>query len=563
MPRPNPTHSANELREICRIIQENGIDVPEAAEHLATFRHSHPSTTGHALDCYLIENLRLTRRSISELEKVNREQHKAILELTSEPLHTAIFLRGPATGAEARRAKVLCRNRELVVGVHPDVQLESLVPGDEVLLNRDDAIVALGDTPAQPGGTLAIMQRRLPDGRILVKAREEQIIMQCLEGAAGAKAGDLVRVNLEAHIAFECIEQPRETASLVTDLPVAHRHQLAGQDETYRRLKLALSAALMDRKKAAAYNLQGRNSILVIGPPGTGKTLMVKVAANELSREHGLKCRFAVVKPGSWNSPWFGEAEANVRREFETLNRLADEEGTIVVVYLDELESTARHRGSGIGHAEDKVTAALLAELDGFRERSNVVIVSSTNRKDLIDAALLERLSSTELLVGRPTASAARAIFDVHLPTTVPYSPNGASAPDTRREIIDVAVSRLYAPNGDAKVAQIKFSDGKQRSVTARELVSGRLIAQVCRNACELAFERDVTSGESGVTVRHMETAVEETIERLRTTLTKVNAGNYLPDLPQDTHVVAVDVVRPAAKRTGYYLNETPPTPGS
>ena len=560
MPRPTST---SELRDVCRIILESGIDVSEAAEHLAAFRASHPSNAANALDSYLIENLRLARRSINDLEKVNREQHKAILELTSEPLHTAVFLRGPATGAEERRTKVLCRNRELVVGVHPEVEIASLVPGDEVLLNRDDAIVAAGDRIAQPGGTLATVQRRLPDGRVLVKAREEQIIMQCLEGAAQSKPGDLVRVNLEAHIAFECIEQPRETASLVSDLPVAHRHQLAGQDETYRRLKLALSAALMDRSKAAAYNLQGRNSILLIGPPGTGKTLMVKVAANELSREHGLKCRFAVVKPGSWNSPWFGEAEANVRREFEALNRLADEQGTIVVVYLDELESNARHRGSGIGHAEDKVTAALLAELDGFRERANVVIVSSTNRKDLIDAALLERLSSTELLVGRPTATAARAIFDVHLPHTLPFSPNGASAPDTRREIIEVAVSRLYAPNGDAKVAQIKFSDGKQRTVTARELVSGRLIAQMCRNACELAFERDVTTGVSGVNVRHMEAAVEETIERLRTTLTKINAANYLPDLPQDTHVVAVDAIRPATRRAGYYLNATPTTPES
>lgn len=556
MPRPTNTNAATELREISRLVHESGIEVNEAVDLIQAFRASQPANATKALDAFFVENLRLSRRSFNELEKINREQHKTILELTSEPLQTAIFIRAARGDVEMRRAKVLCRNRELVVGVHPDVAIESLISGDEVLLNRDDAIVGLGDRPAQPGGIIATVQRRLADGRILVKAREEQIVMQCLEGAANAKPGDLVRVNLEAHFAFECIEQAKETASLVSDLPMVHRNELAGQDETYRRLKLALSAALMDRKKAAAYNLKGRNSILLIGPPGTGKTLMVKVAANELSKEHGLKCRFAVVKPGSWNSPWFGEAEANVRREFETLNRLAEEDGTIVVVYLDEAESISRHRGSGIGHAEDKVTAALLAELDGFRERANVVIVASTNRKDLIDAALLERLSSTELHVGRPTASGARAIFDVHLPQSVPFSPNGPAAPETRREIIDVAVSRLYAPNGDAKVALIKFSDGKQRTVCARELVSGRMIAQVCRNACELGFERDVTAGVPGVSVRHMETAIDEAIERMRTTLTKASVESYLADMPQDSHVVSVDAIRPAAKRTGYYLNQ-------
>lgn len=556
MPRPSNSNAAGELREICQIIHEPSIDCAQAADMVQTFRASQSSGASKALDTYVIENLRLARRSLTEMEKINREQHKTILELTSEPLQTAVFIRPCAGAPDQRRAKVLCRNRELVVGLHPDVAMESLVPGDEVLLNRDDAIVALGERPAQPGGIIATVQRRLDDGRILVKSREEQIVMQCLDGAKDAKAGDLVRVNLEAHFAFECIAQPKETSSLVSDLPLVHRHQLAGQDETYRRLKLALSAALMDRQKAEKYQLKGRNSILLIGPAGTGKTLMVKVAANELSKEYGLKCRFAVVKPGAWNSPWFGQSEENVRREFETLNRLADEDGALVICYLDEVESISRHRGSGIGHADDKTVAAVLAELDGFRERSNVVIVSSTNRKDLIDAALLERLSSIELHVGRPTASGARAIFDVHLPPGVPVSPNGAAAPETRREIIDLAVSRIYAPNGDAKVALIKFSSGAQRVVTARELVSGRLISQVCRNACELAFEHDLTKGRPGVTVRDMEAAVEDAIERMRTTLTKGNAGSYLPDLPQDTHVVSVEPIRPAAKRAGFYLNQ-------
>ena len=555
-----PANPINKLREIDRIIQNPDITVPDAAEMLAGFRDSQPSNAVNALDCHMIDSQRMLRHSFKQLEQLNREQHKAIMELTREPLHTAIFIRVMLAQANASepdskpRAKILCRGRVLVVGVHPELDLASISPGDEVLLNRDETIVAPGDRSTQPGGTLASVERRFSDGRILVKAREEQMVMQCLGSAAEAQAGDLVRVNLESHYAFERIEQPKEPVNLVTDLPMVRREQLAGHDATYRRLRLAMSAALVDRRKASAYGLNGRNSILLIGPSGTGKTLMVKVAAKELSTQHGVQCRFVVVKPGAWGSVWFSQTEANIRREFEAINRLADENGAIVIVYLDEVESISRHRGSGIGHADDKATTALLAELDGFRERSNVVIVSSSNRKDLVDPALLERISAIELPVLRPSAAAAREIFDVHLPQTLMYSPNGAAAPETRREIIEVAVSRLYAPNGAAGIATIKFSDGKQRTVCAREMVSGRLISQICRNACELAFERDVNTGEAGVTVRDMETAVEDAIERLRTTLTRGNAHCYLPDLPQETQVIAVDAIRPAAKRSGYYV---------
>jgi SpoVK/Ycf46/Vps4 family AAA+-type ATPase len=93
------------------------------------------------------------------------------------------------------------------------------------------------------------------------------------------------------------------------------------------------------------------------------------------------------------------------------------------------------------------------------------------------------------------------------------------------------------------------------RTVAARELASGRVIEQICRDARRSAFQRHVDGGEPGLTADDMSEAVSATIERMATTLTPGNAHAYLFDLPQDADVVAVDAVARPAGRSHRYLN--------
>src|SRR5262249_61387600 len=102
-----------------------------------------------------------------------------------------------------------------------------------------------------------------------------------------------------------------------------------------------------------------------------------------------------------------------------------------VVLFLDEIESVGRTRGGLVSHHADRFLAALLAEIDGFAERAGIAIIEATNRKDLVDPALLERLSDVEIAVGRPDMRGARAIFDIHLPATVPAAAAGTRGDTT------------------------------------------------------------------------------------------------------------------------------------
>ena len=125
----------------------------------------------------------------------------------------------------------------------------------------------------------------------------------------------------------------------------------------------------------------------------------------------------------------------------------------------------------------------------------------------------------------------------------------------TRQEIIECAVSALYAPNAASGISELQFRDGTRRTVFARELVSGRLIEQISRAARQAAFRRDIEGGSPGLAPRDMDDAVSAAIERLSTTVTVGNARAYLDDLPQDLDVVRVDPIRRKPRRAYRYVD--------
>ena len=431
-----------------------------------------------------------------------------------------------------------------VVGLGPDLSSESLHPGDEVFLaNAQNVILRKSPFTAPLWGEIATFDRQVSRGRLAIRWRDEELIVAVSAqlNPDGLKPGDPVRFDHEAQMAFERIEAASGERYLLREIPQVPREAVGDQDDNLDQFLWALTAMFIHPDKATAYGLTGRQSILMVGPSGCGKTLMARVGVSEIQRISGVPCRFAVIKPGEWEDPYVGVTQANIRNTFKALREAALD--GYAVLFVDEVESIGRARGNRVGFHDDKFLNAFLAELDGFSDRKNVAIIAATNRKDMIDPALLERLSGMELVVRRPDMQGAEAIFNIHLPPALPFSPNGATAQQTRTEIIATAVSKLYSPNGDNQISTLKFRDGKTRTVAARELVSGRLIEQICRAACNRSFRRDACLGEAGLRIEDMEESVAATIARLRSMLTVQNARSHLSDLPQDMDLVAVEPI--------------------
>lgn len=513
---------------------------------------------GAQLDAFLVGNLDRLAQAVAEA----RESHAKIKQLAESllepPWHPAILLR--SIGDSPRpRALVSYGGAPRVVGVADGVDPASLTVGEEVFLARElNVIVGRSADVAPRCGETAFFERRTADGRLVLKWRDEEIVVDPSASLCGVelRRGEQVRWDRSVWLALERIERDDAQRLLLEEVPDVGREAVGGQEANLDLLLGALTATLVEPELAERYGIGRRHSILMYGPPGCGKTLLARIAAAELRRVSGRRCRIAVVKPAELESPWVGETQHNIRRCFATLREAAADGHAIL--FLDEIEAIGRIRGAAGGLHSDKFLAALLAEMDGFTERAGVAIIAATNRKDLVDPALLERLSDIEIAVGRPDMGAARSIFAIHLGRSLPYSPNGAVADSTRDAIVDLAVSRFYAPNAGNELCTLRLRDGKTRNVRARELASGRTFEQICRAARRSAFLRHARGGEAGLCLADIETAVDEAFDRLATTLSSRNAHSYLADLPEDVDVLSVE---PIARRPGphRFLNSDRP----
>ncbi len=534
----------------------SGLSAEQRMDMLVRRRADSPERSAR-LDQLLLGELEHRDQSLREAS-ANLEKLKEIIDkLTVPPWHTGIFL-GAVETDHGPRPMVQFGNGRHVVNLDDTVSLDKFLPGDEVFLNQDfTALLRRSPFGAPQVGETAVFDRLTEDGRLVVQSRDEELILRAagVLDARSLKSGDLVRWDKGSRMAYERVERAAGRRYFLDEAPDARPDQVGGQRASLQTLLGALKAKLVAPELARLYGLEGQETILMIGPPGCGKTLLARVAAAEIARTSGKKCRFAVVKPGQWEDPYVGVTQRNIRDCFEALGEAAEE--GFAVLFLDEIETAGRLRGASANLHGDKFLGALLAELDGFAGRDGVAIIAASNRKDLVDPALLQRLSGIEISVSRPDRRGAKEIFGIHMSTAIPYTPTGEAAGETREEIIDRGVSQLYSPNGENELCTLRFRDGVTRTVAARELASGRVIEQICRDARRSAFQRHVDGGEPGLTADDMSEAVSAAIERLATTLTPGNAHAYLFDLPQDADVVAVDTVARPAGRSHRYLNRT------
>jgi len=185
---------------------------------------------------------------------------------------------------------------------------------------------------------------------------------------------------------------------------------VAGQDAAKKEVA-ELVDFLRDPERFHKLGAEAPRGVLLVGPPGTGKTLLARALAGEAD------VPFYSTSGSEFIEVFVGVGAARVRKMFEEARERAPS-----IIFIDELDSIGRVRGTGLGGGHDEREQTLnqiLAELDGFSGREAVVVLAATNRPDVLDPALLrpgrfDRHVSLEL----PDKDARRAILDVHVKHT-------------------------------------------------------------------------------------------------------------------------------------------------
>ena len=148
--------------------------------------------------------------------------------------------------------------------------------------------------------------------------------------------------------------------------------------------------------------------VLLVGPPGTGKTLLARAVAGEAA------VPFFSISGSEFVEMFVGVGASRVRDLFEQAKRNAP-----CIVFIDEIDAVGRHRGAGLGGGHDEREQTLnqiLVEMDGFETSVNVIVLSSTNRPDILDPALLRPgRFDRRVTLDNPDVRGREAILKVHM----------------------------------------------------------------------------------------------------------------------------------------------------
>ena len=183
-------------------------------------------------------------------------------------------------------------------------------------------------------------------------------------------------------------------------------NDVAGVDEPKEELQEIIEFLKEPQK---FQKLGGRipKGVLLMGPPGTGKTLLARAVAGEAN------VPFFSISGSDFVEMFVGVGASRVRDLFEQGKKNAP-----CIVFIDEIDAVGRHRGAGLGGGHDEreqTLNQLLVEMDGFESNEGVILVSATNRPDVLDPALLRPgRFDRRVVVSRPDVKGREGILGVH-----------------------------------------------------------------------------------------------------------------------------------------------------
>ena len=452
------------------------------------------------------ERLSATLREAREHIAALREE---VEKLTMPPSAYGTFLGANDDGT----VDIFTAGRKMRVSVHPEVDVEPMVRGQEVALNESLNVVLVRGT--EVSGEVVILKELLEgkDRALIVGRADEERVCELGATLLGEKlrAGDHLLMDGRSGLLVERIPRPEVEELVLEEVPDVTYDDVGGLDDQIDAIKDAVELPYLYSELFHEHELQPPKGILLYGPPGCGKTLIAKAVANSLAQRvsektgnAGARSFFLNIKGPELLNKYVGETERQIRLIFQRA-REKSEEGYPVIVFFDEMDSLFRTRGTGISSdIESTIVPQLLAEIDGVESLKNVIVIGASNREDLIDPAILRpgRLD-VKIKIERPDEESATKIFRQYLTSNLPIADSETGkhgGPEKAVEgMISAAVDRMYAIDDTNRFLEVTYQNGDKEILYFKDFSSGAMIENIVRRAKKLSIKRQIESGEKGI----------------------------------------------------------------
>lgn len=215
---------------------------------------------------------------------------------------------------------------------------------------------------------------------------------------------DKIKVTKQNFIDASKMVEPSAMREVLINKPHVRWDDVGGLKDVKDKLRELVELPLIRPDLFVKAGIKPSKGVLLSGVSGTGKTLLAKAIATEAN------ANFISVKGPELISKWVGESEKHVREIFKKARQVAP-----AIIFFDEFDSISKSRGSSMNDSTEKVVNQLLTELDGIEELEKVIVIAATNRKDLIDPALLRpgRIDSI-IQLKMPDSDTRKEILKVH-----------------------------------------------------------------------------------------------------------------------------------------------------
>ncbi len=222
--------------------------------------------------------------------------------------------------------------------------------------------------------------------------------------------GDTVLVEQKNLTVVEKVSSPKKFAVeqfVILERPIITWQEIGGLQQQIEEIKEVIELPLIKPELFRKVGITPPKGILLYGPPGTGKTLLAKAVANS------TRSTFIEVVGSELVQKFIGEGAKLVKEIFELAREKAPS-----IVFIDEIDALASKRidmGTSGEREVQRTFMQLLAEIDGFKNLGNVKIIGATNRKDILDEAVVRPGRLDRLIeVPNPTIDGLREIFRIH-----------------------------------------------------------------------------------------------------------------------------------------------------
>ena len=491
----------------------------------------------------LEERLRETEASLTSVTAQNerlastlREARDQIVALKEEvdrlaqpPSGFGVFLEA----LEENTADVFTGGRKMRVNVSPNVELEELRPGQEVVLNEALNIVIAQSY--ETIGEIVMLKEVLADGeRALVLSRaDEERVVRLAEPLLNQtlRSGDSLLLEPRSGYVYERIPKAEVEELILEEVPDISYHDIGGLSAQIEQIRDAIELPYLHADLFREHKLRPPKGVLLYGPPGCGKTLIAKAVANSLAKQVAAKTAadaaagisgngnkkqnegksfFLNIKGPELLNKYVGETERHIRLVFQRAREKASE-GMPVIVFFDEMDSIFRTRGSGVSSdVENTIVPQLLSEIDGVEGLENVIVIGASNREDMIDPAILRpgRLD-VKIKIERPDAEAARDIFTKYVLTELPLHPDdlaehGNSRESTVEGMIQRVVERMYSESEENRFLEVTYANGDKEVLYFKDFNSGAMIENIVARAKKMAIKEFLETKQKGIRVAHL-----------------------------------------------------------